>query len=182
MSVRTTSGWIATALLLAGIVPAQGAARTWVGGVAGNSWLNTNNWVEQVIPAGGDTVTIPSGKTVLLTSQTAYLGSFSITNSTLTFTNWTTALRATNITLWNNGKFTLPAAFSNAPVMSNRVWVIGSNFTFHAGASILADGLGYANASGPGKGTQGTGGSGSGHGGKGGMGSLRFNQRTTGPG
>ena len=64
----------------------------------------------------------------------------------------------------------LSAPFTDAD-MSNRVYVVCSNFTLQVGGQIQADARGYADQNGEGTTTStGTGVSGSGHGGRGGMG------------
>ncbi|MBI2440407.1 MAG: hypothetical protein HYV35_03450, partial [Lentisphaerae bacterium] len=63
----------------------------------------------------------------------------------LIFSNWDSSLTATNVTILTNGQMTIPAAFSNN-AMSNRVWIICSNLSIAAGASINADSKGYRGA------------------------------------
>ena len=89
-------------------------------------------------------------------------------SNTLTFTNWTTQLNATNVTIRSNGIFTLPSAFTTNG-MSNRVYISScTNLTIETNGSIIADGKGYSAEQGPGAGSQASSfGSGAGHGGRG---------------
>jgi hypothetical protein len=158
---------ILATLLPAVFIPWMVQAATWTGAVDRN-WFNTNNWDTAAVPGTGAAVTVPTGKTVLLTNETAALASFTMAGGTLTFSNWTTRLRATEVAL-DAGTLTLPPAFSEAQ-MSNRVWIVCSNFTLAAGAIINAQGCGYL--SGQGEGTSIDARGGAGHGGSGGGGST----------
>ena len=74
---------------------------------------------------------------VLLTNSTAQLDTFTITNATVTFTNWTTALNATSIAIWNNGKLQTTVCNTNAALSNtNRVCLLCSNLTVNAGGTI----------------------------------------------
>ena len=98
-------------------LPAYAGTRTWDGTANGN-WFDTARWAPGGdYPRAGDTVLVQSGS-VLLTNSTEYLGSFTITNATLTFTNWATALSATNVAVLKNGLVTHAACNTN-PVLSN---------------------------------------------------------------
>lgn len=109
-----------------------------------NTWTNGSAW-----PGDGDDVQITNaGSVVILSSSSSNLSSITI-GKTLTFTNWDTALTATNVTILTNGAMTLPGPFSNN-VMSNRVWVVCTNLTIASGGQINADGRGYRNNNGPG--------------------------------
>ena len=155
--------------LIAALSPVQAGTKTW--NLAGTgSWTNAGNWFEMAIPAAGDNVYITNASAnVILDSPSFSLGSITISNATLTFSNWTTTLTASNVTIKNNGKLTLPSSFTEGQ-MSNRVYVVCTNFTVEAGGQIMADGRGYAVNNGPGKGgaTQESGGGG--YGGRGGQG------------
>lgn len=142
-------------------VPVYAVTTTWTGN---GDWHNTPaNWSAGV-PANGDDAVIASGS-VLLTSNTAALGSLTNNGGTFTFTNWDTKLTATNVTL-NGGSLTLPAAFTNN-AMSNNVYIACSTLTINTGGVINADSRGYAGAplagprtgNGPGGGQQTSGGS-----------------------
>jgi len=102
----------------------------------GDWFTNTLNW-SNGIPGPGSNVWIASG-TVTLTNPTPQLNEFVLgapgvgVGATMLFTNWTTALMASNVTVLSNGTMTLPAAFSDSQ-MSNRVYLICTNFTLDAG-------------------------------------------------
>lgn len=140
---------------------------TWIGPSNGD-WFATSNWDTAQIPTNGDAVTITNGY-ILLTNATAPLASFAISNATLVFSNWNTALNAATVTVWNAGTMTLPPPFTTSQ-MSNNICVFCSNFTLNAGGFLLADGRGYAGMYGPGCGVYGNASSGSGGGGYGGIG------------
>ena len=96
------------------------------------------------------------------------LTGFTPTNATLTFTNWSTCLTASNVVVRSGSVVTLPAAFADNQ-MSNRVWIICTNLTVETGGVIKVDGCGYACMNGPNKGgSSGNFGGGGGHGGAGG--------------
>ena len=139
--------WVGVLAILAIGTPlsADAATRTWDNGGDRTNWFDANNWDLNLVPVDGDAVTIPSGYSVLLTNSTPQLDSFSITNSTLTFSNWATALQATNVTIWNNGKLTHAACNTN-PVVSNtnRVYIIASNVAIAVGGGIDVSLMGYS--------------------------------------
>ena len=160
------------AMMLLAESPVQAETRTWSGPVSGN-WFTVSNWLpNDNYPQSGDTAVVTNGS-ILLTNETASLAAFSITNATLVFSNWSTRLVATNVTMHNNTVLTLPAAFANSQ-MSNRVWVACSNFTINVGGQINADGRGFARTSGRAPGGAGgfSGAGGAGHGGRGGSGNA----------
>jgi len=154
-------------------VSSPAASRNWTGLGDGFRWSDKNNWSpSDFAPRGGDTVRIASNATVVLTNNTSWLGSLTITNAALVFTNWNTQLRATNVLLQNAGRFTLPAAFPTN-TMSNRISVACTTFTMETGSTVNADSKGYARDQGPGRGAIPFGGNwegGGGHGGRGGDG------------
>ncbi|NLF22210.1 MAG: hypothetical protein GX590_03530 [Lentisphaerae bacterium] len=145
-------------------------AALWTGGGDNLSWSDPANWEAAGVPEAGAAVTNAAGA-ILLANATAELASFTMTGGTLTFTNWTTCLRATNVVL-DGGIVTLPPPFTETQ-MSNRVWIACTDFTLAAGAVIDADAKGYQGLNGPGKGEgYDTHSSGGGHGGRGGRGSY----------
>ena len=117
--------------------------------VAAGNWTNGAVWSLGRYPEANDAVVISNN--ITLSDPTEILYAFTITNATLTFTNWTTALNATTVSIKNGGILTLPAAFT-ASQMSNRVWVVSTNFALEKGGQILADAKGFAAQNGPGKG------------------------------
>jgi hypothetical protein len=112
------------------VTGSRAANLTWTGGGSDSNWFNSANWSgSDNYPQNGDSVTISSG-TVLLTNSTAQLADFTINTPNFTFTNWTTALRATNITVQASGGFTHAACNTNAAIgNTNRVYIICSNLT-----------------------------------------------------
>ena len=123
----------------------MGASRTWDNGGDRTNWFDAANWDLNVLPADGDAVVIPAGFTsIMLTNSTPQLDSLTITSSTLTFTNWNTALRATNVFVQTGA--VLPHALCNTNALlsnTNRVYVECSNLTVDAGAFIDANWVGY---------------------------------------
>ena len=130
----------------------------WTGTVG--DWSTPGNW-NPGVPGNGDDVTIGAGKTAILSSTSANLGSLTL-SGTLLFTNWTTSLTATNVTIQSGGNMTHPLCNTN-PVVSNtnRVYVTCSNLTVQSGGSIDVTAKGYAGADG--KDGQGPGGTASGY-------------------
>ncbi|MBI2442256.1 MAG: hypothetical protein HYV35_12915 [Lentisphaerae bacterium] len=186
--MKTFSG-LGLAFLLAFMVApvlreAPAATVTWTA-MGTNDWFGTNNWSSQSVPATGDDVVITNDNvTVILTNSTAELSSLLISNkATLLFSNWSTALSATNVTIGGRtSTVTCAGPFTNT-VMSNRVWIVCSNLTVAAVGYINVDAKGYAGAatnesrgSGPGNGTTRAGGS---YGGLGGMGAYDNGTDTT---
>ncbi len=125
------AGWLMLGTALA-------ETRTW-DGTTGN-WLDAGRWSGGTVPQAGETAVVNDGS-ILLDSPTADLAAFTMNGGTLTFTNWTTALRATNVTV-SGGTMTLPPAFTDVE-MSNRVYVVCSNFTLGASAVIDVDAKGF---------------------------------------
>lgn len=144
------------------------ATTTWTGAI-NTDWFNAGNW-DNGVPGNGTNAVIASG-TVSLTNDTAFLASFTMNGGTLTCSNWTTKLIATNVVI-DGGTITLPAAFTNGG-MSNRIWIVCSNdFTLDVGGTINANIAGYKGGSnsaghGTGGGAQCGSGGGAGYGGVG---------------
>ncbi len=172
ISWQTVCGFVAIIMMVATYHNARAA--TWDGGGDGIDWHDGGNWDPVGIPGNGAAVVIGDGATVLLTNNTADLTSFTMTGGTLTFSNWTTRLRATEVVVTNDATLTLPPPFKD-DAMSNRVWIVCSNFTLHADAVIDANGKGFARLNGPGKGAgANTHSSGAGYGGRGGRGNYNY--------
>jgi len=128
------------AMVTVSFVQAQ-TVRTW-DGTPGN-WSDGSKWDNgATAPLDGE-ATVITGGSVLLDADTADLDSLTMGGGggTLTFTNWTTSLNATNVTI-NSGTLTLPSPFTESD-MSNRVYVVCSNFTLAAGATIVANSKGF---------------------------------------
>ena len=148
-------------------------SRTWVG--TSSDWFTDSNWSPAGVPQAQDTVTIPSAAaSPLITHSPAPLISLTITSGTLSCSNWNTVITATDITIQNSGKITMPGPFAST-AMSNRVYIVCSNLTVTAGGQIDTSERGYAVGSGPGKGTGTDLVGGAGHGGKGGYAQGRGN-------
>ncbi len=141
----------------------------WSGLGDGTDWFDPQNWIPVGQPADGHAVRIDEGAAVLLTNATAMLSELLLTNATLTVSNWNTAIRADTVTIDDGGVLTLPGPFNDTD-MSNRVYIVCTNFTLAEGGTINANGKGYAGACGPsGAGTSSRL-SGAGYGGRGKMG------------
>lgn len=164
---------LAVALIL-GAAAAQATVRTWIPAGVDSNWFNAANWSpSDSWPTNGDAALIMSNKFVLLTNSTDNLESLTITNATLMFTNWNTALIASNVTIRNKGSLTHAPCNTNLTLSNtNRVYILCTNLLIDAGGSIYADSAGFTGApnssvsgQGPGGGKE-TGGS---YGGKGGI-------------
>jgi hypothetical protein len=168
--------------LLAAAGGLQAAPKTWVA-TGTNDWWTDANWSDNAVPVAGDDVVIANAGAGVVLSNAApasgWLNSVTISNgASLIFTNWTTTLSATNVTVATNGIMTCAGPFTNAPAMSNRVYVVCSNLTINLGGRIDVSGRGYRggfpaalgsrNGSGPGGGAGGDPAQGAGHGGYGG--------------
>jgi hypothetical protein len=147
--MRHANDWRKLGAVLAALALGTCGAQavSWNGGGGNANWFNPANWNPAGVPGAGAAVTNATGA-ILLTNETAVLASFTQTGGSVTFTNWTTRLRATSVDL-KGGTLTLPPAFANNQ-MSNRVWVVCSNLAVAASATLQADSRGYARQNGPG--------------------------------
>lgn len=175
---------MAVLAILAAFCPMSVRAQTVWNGTSGD-WSDGAKW-SLGVPTNGGTATIGSGS-VLLTNASEALAGFTMNGGTLTFSNWTTQLSATSLTINSSATLTLPSAFTNDQ-MSNRVWLACSNLTLASGASINVTGRGYsspaatANGYGPGGGIGSANySSGAGHGGRGGKANLGVSAINGGP-
>jgi hypothetical protein len=139
--------------------------------IAAGYWTNAAIWSSGHKPVVGQHVIVSNN--ITLPEATANLASFTLTNATLTVTNWLSKVAASNIWITRSGAIALPAPFSWGAT-SNRVWLVGSNITIDAGGTINADGKGYYNTDGPGRGYWSTPGGYGGGGGYGGAGMYGF--------
>ena len=130
-----------TALCVAMLLPVWAADVVWTGADATDDWFAPSNW-NGAVPAVGDNVTIPAGASVVLSNSTPALASISV-SGTLTFTNWTTRLNATTVTIPFGGMLTCGAAVTNAADLS-RVWISCTDLTIASGGSIDVNYKGYA--------------------------------------
>jgi large repetitive protein len=168
-TIRWRVAWALMGLALASL-PVRAATNSWTGS-SGNDWFAAGNWSLGHVPQGGESVWVTNvPNTILLTNSTACLSSFVIAKTSLVFTNWNTALTATNVTVGNGGCLTVPPAFSDS-AMSNRIFIVCTHLTLENGGVISVSSNGYLRGYGPAKGTVSANtawGGGGGHGGKGG--------------
>ncbi|MCG2680920.1 MAG: hypothetical protein L6455_13305, partial [Kiritimatiellae bacterium] len=142
-------------MVCVGSSPSPAATKTW--SASTGDWFLDGNWTPATAPVAGDDVVITNASaSVILSNSTPWLSSVTL-SKTLMFTNWNSALNATNVTILTNGTMTLPGAFTNNAT-SNNVYIVCSNLTVDAGGNINANAKGYAG------GTSDSGGSGSGPG------------------
>ena len=150
---------LAAIVLLAGAMAARADTNAWTVASGTNDWYgDTNYWSLTHFPlAGEDVVITNAGVGVLLTNSAPASSSFNslvISNTaTLIFSNWDTALSATDVKIQKSSIVTCAGPFTNSPEMSNRVWLVCSNLFIAASASINANGKGYTGGAGPGSGT-----------------------------
>jgi predicted enzyme related to lactoylglutathione lyase len=146
------AGFVARAFFLLWLLPAALWATdyTWSPGGSGDktNWFDANNWSPVGVPNNdGDTALILSvgnSTNVLLTNSTVRLSAFTITNATLTFSNWTTALMATNVTIQKGGVLTHAICDTNAaPSNTNRVYIVCTNLIIQTNGSINVNQKGY---------------------------------------
>ena len=130
-----TSVVVAAVLLVAATV--QAATKTWTG--TGDWFTDTANW-SGGLPGPGDDVVVSSGS-LLMSGSTPALASFTLNGGTVTMTNWTTELVATEVTL-NGGNLTCAGEFLTG-AMSNRVFITCSNLTINSGGKIDVSSRGY---------------------------------------
>ncbi len=142
---RHTMTMLLAASCLAGIAGrANAETRTW-NGPADGDWFVAGNWQpDDSYPQAGEAVVIPSGSTLLLTNETAELMSFSITNATMTFSNWTACLRAGQVDIRNGGVLNHAPINTNAtPGVTNRVYVVGDNLKVWVGGTNFGNARGH---------------------------------------
>ena len=141
------------------------------------SWTNDAGWTPPGMPGPLDAVTILSGNVTI--HEPTWIASMAVNSgATVTFADWSTAIDATDVTVWSGGTLThLPCDTNTVPANSNRVYLVCSNFTLSAGASIDVNEKGFLGGNGNGQGPGGGGGGpypllggGGGYGGRGGPG------------
>ena len=151
-----------------------GETKTW-DSVGMNAWESHTNWTPYGMAGPKDTAIIRSGSCLL--SRPRSVHAMVVSNATsLVFTNWTTVLTGSTVTVSSGGRLELAPAFGNAG-MSNRIHVVCQTLTIESNALVSATAGGYAGSpsrgnpgSGPGWGDSLSGGSGGGgsYGGQGG--------------
>ena len=144
------------ACLLTAVVPAFSASAAkckWTGPAVGN-WDDGANWSTGTPPQAGDDVTINIWKdssynnmNVTITNTTPVLNSLEIGRSypcTLTMTNWSTCIRAKDITIGTKGILTCACSYDQTETNDmSRVYISCSNLTVVAGGKIDVNGKGY---------------------------------------
>jgi len=149
-------------------VQAQAVTNKWQG--TDTDWSKNANWDQNHPPQAGEDVLVDGTAATypVLAVDTPSLASFTIESQQIVFTNWSTTLIASNVTVRNGGVLALPDPFSTSE-MSNRVDILCTNFVLLAGGSIDADAKGYLPGNGPGTGASYSSyAGGAGHGGRGG--------------
>ncbi|MDD5677325.1 MAG: G8 domain-containing protein [Kiritimatiellae bacterium] len=134
------------AATLAGFLSVGHAAITWNG--TSGDWSDGVKWNPAGVPGSGTEVIITNGS-VRLTNTTDYLASLTISNATLIFSNWDTALTATNVIIQNGATVTHApntAMTTNADgswPTYGRVYIVCTNFELQPGGTIDAAGKGF---------------------------------------
>lgn len=146
------AGMVLVSMALA-LVSASAETRTWSGAGGNSDWFDAANWTpNDSYPVAGDTAVIQDGARVVLSNATDWLDAVTITNAYLLFTNWTTRLCATTITVKADGWIQPITNFygcsnnvaTNPPLeMSNRVHLIARDLVVESGGYIDANGKGY---------------------------------------
>lgn len=138
---------IACVLTLALTASSAGRTVTWLGATS-SEWFDSSNW-DPGLPEAGDAVLIGASAKVSLSSSTPVLSSVVLAEgtaakpTTLTFSNWDTALRAATVAVSNNAILTCAGPFKDTE-MSNRVYVVATeSVTICAGGKIDVDAKGW---------------------------------------
>ena len=115
--------------------------------VADGDWHDTATWSEGHVPVTPQAIIITNN--VVLTADTEQLASLTVDGGTLTFSNWTTRLYASNVVL-NAGTMTCAGPFNSYvnviwPTLdpSNRVRIVCNDLFVAGGAAINVDGRGF---------------------------------------
>ena len=117
-------------------VPKTSSGRIWTGAAGDGDWSTAGNWFPSGVPAENDGVLVPAGYTATLKTGTDTPNFTSVEClGTIVISNWTTRLKARDVTVASGGNITCGAAVTNMEAMS-RVWVSCSNLTVDAGGKI----------------------------------------------
>lgn len=166
------------------VIPSALADRVWTG--TNGLWSDPTMWTPNGVPGDSENVTLRAGNyTNYISESSANLQSFTQYGGTLLFTNWTTALRATDVVM-ATGRMTHALCDTNMVLENtNRVWILATNLTILSNAQINVDAMGFRGGRGGGgavtNGGQGPGGAtfktwyGSGAASYGGMGGAPYN-------
>ena len=129
-------------LALAGAVPAvvRAGVKTWLPISGTNVWAVDGNWSGGTMPVAGDDVVItnPNVSVVISagTPASGWLNSVLVGNAaSLVFSNWNSALSATNITVDSQGTVTLPKEFINSATKNN-IYLVCANLLVKSGGTI----------------------------------------------
>ncbi|MBQ6915659.1 MAG: hypothetical protein IJQ65_08050, partial [Kiritimatiellae bacterium] len=110
--------------------------RIWTGAAGDGDWSTAGNWFPSGVPAENDGLLVPSGYTATLKTGTDTPNYTTVEClGTIVISNWTTRLKARDVTVASGGNLTCGAAVTNMEAMS-RVWVSCSNLTVEAGGKI----------------------------------------------
>ncbi len=134
---------------------------------ASSNWHDSASWSLERVPIPGEDVIVTNS--LYLKEPSVLLKSFTIQGGTLTFTNWTTRLRAVEVDLQGGALSHVPQSAVSADefgewIPDARVWIVCSNLTVAADATINVEHRGYSRGAGDGSSTATFGGS---HGGRG---------------
>ena len=146
--------------------------RTYTCEVTSGYWDGSSTWRDEDgaggLPIAGDSVVIPSGRTVTVTNslEDTWLAALEI-SGTLKTKNWNTQIAADTVTVKDGGVITVTGTTAANAADTNRVWIACGDLTIEAGGKINVDQLGFARNVGPGHAEQ-QGEAGSSHGGFGG--------------
>jgi hypothetical protein len=106
---------------------------------AGGNWFDWQAWSPQGIPGPKDAAVLSGGSTYLDYSVT--LGSLTVTNATLVFTNWATTLTLTgDLSILPNGTVTHAGCYLFPEDMSNRVCIAARNITIDGTINVNTQG------------------------------------------
>ncbi len=133
-------------MVLAALLSGASAADVAWTGASDTDWSNGANWDGGAAPAAGDAVTIPANAANMpvLSASTPALASVEVRGS-VTFRNWETRLQAGTVTVAGGGVLTCEGPFTTSE-MSNRVWVVCTDFTLASGAMIDVNEKGWGSS------------------------------------
>ena len=156
LRLKTGLAAILLAALLGTTLDTLAVTRVWTGTSADGNWFSAGNWnPSATYPQAGDDVVISNAAaTVILSNDTAMLGSLMITNTAkLVFTNYAPGvsiiLYATNVTVRSGAMIqhsANSAVITNASgqwVPDSRIYIVCTNLTVETNGQINADAAGY---------------------------------------
>ncbi len=152
-----TLGWLAMAAVLALFLPpherAYAVARTWDGGGATTNWSDCANWLTNVCPASGDTVTFDATSTKDVVIDASATASINTMNINAGYTGTVSFGRSFSIPTFSQAAgtftvgvfdfstttFTLTGGTFNAPGAGDS-WTVNGNFTVSGSPTFNANG------------------------------------------